>query len=645
MTSAKRFVGGLIMTLGVASAAAREIVLQERLKQQWTNELVTVAFEAGEGQCHRDSIRLTGPRGPVPVQVSDPTFWPGSKTFVRTAKLSFIVDLAPLARDVYTVSYDTRPDETEQPPTDLTTTRAEGSVEFATSQFAVRLLAGTKQYGTPINSTEAPGPVVGMRLGVRPSAAQADGTWFGGSRMTGPSKISAWSAEVTDNGPLFARAMIRYTYAHGNTMDLTVQVVAGDNTMRMETLVANDQPRDGFDLVLSRNLPPLLFQVQDERRKDRPCFMDTPKGTQPLKWAEIPLTDYVVPDEMTWCPVGNLPGLVTSLTPWEDWFGTFTQTRIRLKLEGTKRELQLRSLDAGAWVEPREIEAVFDPSLDADPRRGIWVGWNAKCMPILRGESGEVYAQVNAAQGVRKWTVSDCLSVPGAAALYNHHGYEPESTFPPETRPLVGRELNKVKDYVLDWEGDAGKHPRLYVSRADLESLWERGDADPEVLEPLLKRGTARSVDRLAYMPNTSYSCALGAYLLTGSSEIAEQTLLLARTHKTLTYDIWGIQFGSAGKAPTLYDGIVDSPAIPDEERPLLRARMAYFAYRLMEARVWSAERGYCSGNANMTVTWEIPRGIVACTIAEHPMARTWYRKAERIMELFLDRMVGPAGE
>jgi len=72
---------------------------------------------------------------------------------------------------------------------------------------------------------------------------------------------------------------------------------------------------------------------------------------------------------------------------------------------------------------------------------------------------------------------------------------------------------------------------------------------------------------------------------------------------------------------------------------------MAYFAYRLADPGVWSAERGYCSGNSNMTVTWEIPRGLAACTIPEHPMAKTWYRKARRIMERFLDQMVGPAGE
>jgi hypothetical protein len=72
---------------------------------------------------------------------------------------------------------------------------------------------------------------------------------------------------------------------------------------------------------------------------------------------------------------------------------------------------------------------------------------------------------------------------------------------------------------------------------------------------------------------------------------------------------------------------------------------MAYYAYRLSDPAVWSAERGYCSGNQNMTVTWEISRGITACAIPDHPMAKVWYQKAERIMEYMLDHMVGPAGE
>ncbi|MBL7039513.1 MAG: hypothetical protein ISR77_12840 [Pirellulaceae bacterium] len=624
----------LIATLSFSGASMvrageQQIVLRDQIKQEWKNELLMHPFSAPKGACHPDSVTLVGPRGAVPVQLSEIECWPGAD-WVKSAKLSFIADLSPLATDNYTVRYDTKPLALPKLATDLTVTPEKEQVEITTGQFGVRLLQGEKKYREPALSADVPGPVVGMRL--------ADGTWFGGSRMFGAVKIASYSANLTDSGPVFARAVIRYTYDDGNTMDLTVQVAAGDNAMRMETRVQKHQLKDGFNLMLSRGLPPLIFQVQDERRKDRPCFMNVEKPLSPLKWAEIPLEDYVAPEKYA-------AGLVTKLSPWEDWFGTFTQARIRLKLEGTKRELQIRSLEPGTWVEPREIESVFDPSLGSDPAQGIWVGWNQKCMPLLRDESGEVFLQVSAAQGVRKWTVSDCLSLPGVAALFSYYGYKSESEFPPETRPTVGYRLNEVNDYVLDWPGDEGRHPRLYISRDELEARWKQKDADPAVLEELVTRGTARSAEAIRYNPDTGYTCALGAYLLTGSAEVAQKTHLLARLRQALDYDIWGVQFGSAGSPPTFYDALIDTPLVSDAERPVLRARMAYFAYRLTDPAVWSAERGYCSGNSNMTVTWEIPRGIAACTIAEHPMAKVWYRKAERIMEMFLKQMVGPAGE
>ena len=615
-------------------AGEQRIVLRDYIKQEWKDELLTYPFSTPKGACHPDSVALTGPRGPVPAQLSQIELWPGTH-WVKSAKLSFIANLSPLATDTYTVRYGARPVAPSGPATDLTVTPGKGQVEITTRRFGVRLLQGEKTYRKPAPATDAPGPVIGMRL--------ADGTWFGGSRMFGDKKIAAYSAKLVDRGPVFARVAVRYTYTDGDTMDLDVQVAAGDNTMRMETRVRKHQPKDGFNLVLSRGLPPLVFQVQDEFRRDRPCFMIPKKGFRGLQWAEIPLKDYAAPKQIKWSPTGRLPGLVTNLTPWEDWFGTFTQSRIRLKLENTKRELQIRSLDPGGWVEPREIEAIFDPKLDPDPAKGLWAGWNQKCMPLLRDASGEILLQVNAAQGVRKWTVSDCRSMPGVAALFHSYKYKPESEFPPETRPAVGYRLNQVKDYVLEWPGDAGRHPRLFMSRSELAAQWKRKEADPALVASLLARGRGAG----PYMPNSSGDAALGAYLLSGGSpEVVAKTQLLVRLRKALRYELWGIQFGCAGApAPILYDALIDSPVVPESERPVLRARMAYYAYRLADPAVWSAERGYCSGNQNMTATWEISRGLTACAIAEHPMAKVWYGKAQRVVEHFLSHMVGPAGE
>ena len=615
-------------------AGETKIVLRDYLNQPWTNELLGYPFSAPNGACDASSVTLAGPQGPVPVQLSEIEFWPGTRS-VQSARLSFIASLAPLASDTYTVCYRDKPAVSRPGETDLKVTPRKDRVEITTAQFGARLLLGEQTFPEAVDADSAPGPVLGMRL--------ADGTWFGGSRLYGPGKIAAYSGMLTDAGPVFARVAIRYTYAGGNTLDLSVQVAAGDNAMRMETRVAKHQPENGFNLELSRGLPPLVLQVQDELRKDRECFTigsSERKALAPLQWAEIPLKDYVTPD-------GVAAGLVTKLTPWEDWFGTFTQTRIRLKLENTARELQIRSLDAGSWVEPRPIEAIFGPNENADPAKGLWVSWNEKCMPILCDSTGEVFLQVSAAQGLRKWTVSDCLSMPGVAALFHHYGYQPESEFPPATRPAVGYRLNEVKDYVLEWPGDAGRHPRLFLSRSDLETVWKREVTDPAVLEELAKIRSAPPAKRVRYHPDSSYTSTLGAYLLSGGDpEIAEKTQLLARLRQSLQYDLWGCQFGSAGTATAiLYDALIDSPVVPDAQRPVLRAQMAYFGYRLADPAVWSAERGYASGNQNMTQTWELSRGLVACTIPEHPMAKTWYRGAERIMEMFLDHMVGPSGE
>ncbi|MHB9023895.1 MAG: hypothetical protein ACYC7E_06915 [Armatimonadota bacterium] len=652
-------VAAMVLLPACCWAGETRIVLREYLKQQWTNELLTYPFSAEKGTCDARSVTLTGPQGAVPVQLSEIEYWPGTQT-VKTARLSFIASLAPLATDTYTVQYSNKP--APPLPTDLKVATGKDQVEITTKGFGARLRLGEQTFPQPAAAAQVPGPVVAMRL--------SDGNWFGGSTMYGEGKLKAYSATLTDSGPVFARVAVRYTYDSGNTVDLSMRIAAGDNTMRMETRVAKHQPKDGFTLVLSRGLPQLVLQVQDEVRQDRPPFM-VKYGYGDLRWAEIPLNDYTQ---------SRMYPIVTQLTPWEDWFGTYTQTRIRLRIKdtpreevlraedpeafetektdikdqeskvGAGRELQIRSLDPGAWVEAKEIEAIFNPSAIADPAASEEVGlgvWQ-KLLPIIKDKNGEIFLQVNAAQGVRKWTVSDCRYMKGVAALFQYHNYKPESTFPPDTRPTIGSELDRVKDYVLEWPGDAGKHPLLFISRSDLEACWKR-KVDSALLAELLKNGTALTAQEIynQYMPQWPTDYALGAYLLSGySPEVAEQTQIAARLRQALNYELWGMQFGGAGNpAPALYDGVIDSPAIPEAERAVLRAQMAYYAYRLADPAVWSAERGYCSGNQNMTVTWEISRGITACAIPDHPMAKVWYGKAERIMEFFLNNMVGPAGE
>ncbi|MHB9024393.1 MAG: hypothetical protein ACYC7E_09490 [Armatimonadota bacterium] len=591
-------------------AGETKIVLRDYVNQQWTNELLTYPFTAAKGTCMVNSVTLTGPRGAVPVQLSDITYWPKSK-WVKSATLSFIADLAPLTTDTYLVRYGKKPVLPDPHATDLKVVLGKDQVEITTSQCGARLLLGEKTYPTPVAASEIPGPVATMRL--------ADGTWYGGSEMYGPGKLTGYSAKLTDNGPVFARVAIRYTYENGNTMDMRLQIAAGDNTMRCETQVKQDQSADGVHLVLSRGLPQLVFQVQDERRYDRPCF----PSKKPGGWEEIPLKDYVGTKARNIWTRETQPGyeIVTSLTPWEDWFGTWTQRTIRLKLAGTERELQVHSLEPGVWVEPKPIADQLSPDVDPDPAKGVWVPWAHKLLPVIKAQNGDIMLQVTAAQGVRKWLISECRS----SADWKNMTTGPA----PETRPTLSYRLNEVKDMVLDWPGDEGTHPRLFVSRSDLEAFWKRKDADPALIREL----------------SNIWGFA-GAYLLSGDPEVAAKTHLVGHLRKYQQAELSGTQFGVGGTAVTfLYDAVIDSPMLTDAERKLVRAQMAYYGYRLTDPAVWDLERGYCSGNFNMTQVWELSRGMLACAIPDHPMAREWYRKASVMMEQMLDYSVGPCGE
>jgi len=97
----------LLLWLGVLSSVQAEetqIALRDYLGQQWTNELLTYPFSAPPGACSAASVTLTGPRGPVPAQLSDFDYWPGTQS-VKSANMSFLTSLAPLASDTYTVRY------------------------------------------------------------------------------------------------------------------------------------------------------------------------------------------------------------------------------------------------------------------------------------------------------------------------------------------------------------------------------------------------------------------------------------------------------------------------------------------------------------------------------------------------------------
>ena len=619
-------VGAVVFGLsGLVSAGERRIPLREHLDKTWPNELVTFPFTAGKGECHPASVTLTGPKGPMPVQLSHVKCWPGTK-WVRTAKLSFITDLAPLARDTYVVRYGTQPTKASPPTTDLKITPAEGQVTVETRRCGIRLPVGSKAYTTPVAASEVPGPVLAMRL--------ADGTWFGGSRLFGKTKVKSWSAKLTAAGPVFAEAEFRYTYAHGNRARYVAQLAAGDNGVLWDAEVKEHRPGDGWDLVLSRGLPPLVFRVHMEWGNPRKVFQK--------RWEQVKQGKAV--------PAGTAdlrldqrgPGDITYLIPWPDWFSDLTQTIIPLTVSGRDVDLQIASRDAGAWVEPLDLIACI-PGKPGSGKRPPASSLGAKQMPLTKGANGKVSLRVNAAVGRRKWTVSEYG--PKTARLATRGSLV--SPLDGTQRDLhtrlteVGRRLNTVKDYVLDWPTDPkNRHPRIYLTRDQLARVWKRQSKED------VDKAVARV--RGAAMEPQPWGCVdamvLGQWLRTGSDRVGKAGRLAARLRRHLG------KLGAFDKMRytcnmvSMYDALIDSDLVSAEERRVFRAQMAYLAYVVTDPLVWSVERGYCSGNRDMSVFFLVARGMMACVLPDHPMAPTWAKGATRFLDECLAD-IEPGGE
>ncbi len=587
---------GVFVMAGVCRpvpAGEHRIALKEHVNRQWTNELLSYPFEAPEGACHVESVSLRGPAGPQPVQLSAVEYWPATRT-VKSATLWLVADLAPLAKNEYTVRYQATPSKVPEIRGDLSVEATAGQVEMSTSRFGARLRLGGETFDPSRAASNVPCPVAAMRL--------ADGTWFGGSRLFGSTKLTGWSAELVASGPVFGQVEYTYQYEDGNTLKLTARLYAGAAGLYWEAHAAEDRPEDGVDIVLSRGTPPLTPVIQREAYGDRPQVQEVRYGT----WVEIPLAEYA-------------EELVTNLSPWADWWNTWTQTSVRLRIGGGERELQLASHDPGAWVEPAESGTMRD-----------WGAWQHKLIPVKRGADGEVFMHVNNAAGVRKWSIED--REPAYAEARRMSLAQVKAEWPP---------LDEVKDWILDWPSDGREHPHLFVSPEDVRAAWRRLESN----EDILRQADYLSREEIRPVPSYKDAQAIEVYLRTkGDPEASKKVRLVDRMRQHMgalgDFD----KMRSTQTVAALYDLMMGTDLITDADKDLYRSQMAFLGYILARPSTWNIERGYRSYNPNMSLSYLLARGIVGCAIPNHPMAKQWVAPGLSRTEIWLNE-VGPEGE
>jgi len=82
-----------------------------------------------------------------------------------------------------------------------------------------------------------------------------------------------------------------------------------------------------------------------------------------------------------------------------------------------------------------------------------------------------------------------------------------------------------------------------------------------------------------------------------------------------------------------LYDLMMGTDLVSEQEKKLFRSQMAFLGYILERPSTWNIERGYRSYNPNMSLSYLLARGVVACAIPDHPMQDVgpegeWYESA-----------------
>ena len=458
-------------------------------------------------------------------------------------------------------------------------------LQVKAARDTIEITTGHVGVRLPLGKHTFPAPVP-MQDALGPMAGMRLGAraWAGGSALTGGGKLAAWTSELVENGPVVARVRVAYAFADGNTATFTATVVEGDNAVRWDMAVTDDRPSLGVDF----RLPPVPSAVQAVTLQGYGQWSRSDR-TAPLKPG---------PEPFTWiCPNTSIANVFADCS-WA----------VKLAAEGGA-ELRVTSHNPAVWadpVAPLTYGGFKTWNLEMIPLS--WENWKRKRLPATYAPDGTVTVKATLAKGSRSWSFSS-----GA--------------------PLVGDRLNHVKDMILDWPADPKQpHPRLFVDQAELDDTWKRAAADPDLLKTISWNEDAAGILRLFRKPADQRTKAeIDAAL----KPLRDFLGLLGN------FDV----MRSAIRTAAMYDAAIDSGLLSPAERALLRAQTAYLAYQMADPQTWDMERGYHSGNPNMSASYTLSLGAIAAALRDHSMAKTWAQRATQWEDKWLSDEVGPNGE
>ena len=198
-------------------AKLKTFTIPEPFGLEWGPDRVSYRIQLAQGQAKTNALRLADTRGrAVPMQLTEIDHWPDQT--VKSARLWFLASLEPGEKGVWTLL--TAGEAARSPASDLVVREGE-TIELANSRTAIRLVGGKKTFAKPVSSDRLPGPIQAVRL--------PGGKWVGKGWWLTDVKCIGYSGEVTEKGPVFARAKLRYNFEGGKSYVATVELASGQD--------------------------------------------------------------------------------------------------------------------------------------------------------------------------------------------------------------------------------------------------------------------------------------------------------------------------------------------------------------------------------------------------------------------------------
>lgn len=494
---------------------------------------------------------------------------------------------------------------------------AAGTIRLETSKTGVQLLGGKAAFATPMDGAGLPAPIQGVRL--------PGNQWIGKGWWQTDVKCTGYSALVTDDGPVFARARLRYDFEGGKYYAATVELNAGQD-MAVVSEEFNLSEGTGYPMSgLSGMKPEVKYAYVYPKfsSPDRALIWDWWGQTQ----AKLPTpNEYcfsfgkeLQPDRAEFLGynkynnIANAGNRTSSGGEGElkyDRDGRFAYINVYgqwgdeetpyLGLYNTQKPtamLGVVGLRPSQWLHP-DIAPHPDTTLQQYTQ--------TNCLTFERRTTGDAFFRAPACLGKRVYGIGGMERTLGA-----HIGYERSGPHVSDPTKLgddlalrhvrLGRlELNTVKDWVLYYD----------------EKVADKA-ADPN----------ASTAEKKV----VSNAIARASFLVRHFAQVEKGLMDYGLDEDPIATE--------ARKA-------LDSPACtPEQARELRKWLSAIMYYALDPDFAPPRAAGFAWGSANMMAQVQCRACYVAALVPNHPQGKSWRAQLAKFVTLYLKSQVNDAGD